>query len=93
MRANTETIYIAAGIGVALVVYWLVSRDNAKKAGAGLVNAAGNIAAGAVEESASWFGIPKTDDTECQLALAQGRRWDASFACPAGTFIKSWLGS
>lgn len=34
-------------------------------------------------------GIPRTDETECQKALREGRTWDASFACDAGTFIKS----
>lgn len=35
------------------------------------------------------LGIPATNMTECEKAIAEGRTWDASFACPAGTFIKS----
>ena len=34
-------------------------------------------------------GIPRTNETECQRAIREGRTWDASFACPAGTFLKS----
>lgn len=34
-----------------------------------------------------FFAIPKTNMTECERAMAEGRTWDASFACPAGTFI------
>jgi len=32
--------------------------------------------------------IPDTDLDECQQALAEGRYIDASFACPAGTFLR-----
>ena len=32
--------------------------------------------------------IPDTDLDECQQAVAQGRYIDASFACPAGTFLR-----
>lgn len=35
------------------------------------------------------LGVPRTNETECQRAIREGRTWDASFACPAGTFIKS----
>lgn len=36
---------------------------------------------------ADFFAIPKTNMTECERAMAEGRTLDASFACPAGTFI------
>lgn len=32
-------------------------------------------------------GIPKTDEQKCKSALADGRSFDASLYCPAGTFI------
>ena len=32
--------------------------------------------------------IPDTDLDECHQALAEGRYIDASFACPAGTFLR-----
>lgn len=37
------------------------------------------------------IGLPRTNETECQKALREGRTWDASFACPAGTFLKSFF--
>lgn len=43
----------------------------------------------AVKEVGSWVGIPDTNETECERAIREGRTWDASFACPAGTFLKS----
>lgn len=33
-------------------------------------------------------GIPETNMTECEKAQKEGRTWDASFACPVGTFVK-----
>lgn len=32
-------------------------------------------------------GIPKTDKQKCDAALSEGRTFDASLYCPAGTFI------
>jgi hypothetical protein len=40
----------------------------------------------------SVFGIPDTNKTECQKAMAEGRTRDASFACDAGTFLKYMTG-
>jgi hypothetical protein len=34
-------------------------------------------------------GIPRTNDDACSKALAEGRTWDASFACPASRFLAS----
>lgn len=51
-------------------------------------NAAGN----AVQSAGELVGIPRTNETECQKALREGRTWDASFACDAGTFISNTFG-
>jgi hypothetical protein len=48
-----------------------------------------DTAAAGVVGTGQVFGIPATNETECQKALREGRTWDASFACPAGTFIRS----
>ena len=37
--------------------------------------------------------IPDTDLEECRRAIADGRYIDASFACPAGTFLRELMGS
>lgn len=50
---------------------------------------AGQAAAGAIEGVGLAVGIPRTNLSECQRAKAEGRWWDASFACPAGDFISS----
>jgi hypothetical protein len=31
--------------------------------------------------------LPETNDQECEIAIAEGRYWDASFACPAKRFV------
>lgn len=33
------------------------------------------------------IGVPRTNLTECEKAKAEGRTWDASFACPAKDFL------
>ena len=33
------------------------------------------------------IGVPRTDADECDKAMREGRTWDASFACPASTFL------
>jgi hypothetical protein len=49
-------------------------------------------AGNAVQTVGETFGVPRTNETECQKALREGRTWDASFACPAGTFLSATLG-
>jgi len=57
----------------------------------GAAGAVVDAGAGAVLGIGDAVGIPRTDKTECQKALDEGRIWDASFACPAGTFLKGWI--
>lgn len=69
--------------------------DAAADAGAALGEAAAAAAGGVVGGIATGIGdqigIPRTNMTECEKALAEGRRWDASFACPAATFLGSFF--
>ena len=55
--------------------------------GAAAGQAVADVTGGAVLGVGDALGVPRTDETECQRALREGRLWDASFACPAGTFI------
>lgn len=55
---------------------------------AGAVGVIGDAAGGVAIGIGDLVGIPRTDETECEKAMREGRTWDASFACPAGT----WLG-
>jgi hypothetical protein len=96
MRAAPSTpmaLALLAGAALLAVLWW----QGRGKAGAGATVAAelGAAAGGAVVEAAAGavvgiggaVGIPPTDTAACDRALAEGRLWDASFACPAGAFI------
>jgi hypothetical protein len=93
MKLNDETILIAglAGVGLFLLVY--IGR-NAKTAGevvgSAAVDLANGVITGTVTAAGDIVGIPKTNQTECEKAKAEGRTWDASFACPAGDFLSYW---
>jgi hypothetical protein len=75
------------------VAFFYMKRDGA----APLAQQIGEAAAGAVVDAGKGvvfgigdaIGVPRTNETECEKAIREGRTWDASFACPAGTFIKS----
>jgi len=93
-QISTDTMLIVGGIGAAVAaVLWLSRKGNAQAVGetvgeaavSGIVGAGTGVVLGAGEA----VGIPRTNMTECERAIAEGRTWDASFACPAGTFIKS----
>lgn len=84
--------YTLAGVAVALAAVLILVKKNGI-AGAGVVvgeaaaEAVGGAIAGGAQGIGDWFGIPRTDETECDKAIREGRYWDASFACPAGKFI------
>lgn len=47
----------------------------------------GDVFAGTVQTAGDVMGIPRTSETACEQAQREGRTWDASFACPAGSFL------
>jgi hypothetical protein len=89
---RTAILIGGAVIGGAML-YTLAKRrpgeSLASTAGREIVGAAGNAASGAVIGVGSFVGIPATNLTQCQKDIAAGRTWDASFSCPATTFIGS----
>lgn len=94
MKASTDTLIILGGIGAAVVaVLWLSRQGNAQAVGETVGSAAVSTIVGAgtgvVLGAGEAVGIPRTNQTECERAIAEGRTWDASFVCPAGTWIKS----
>lgn len=75
----------------ALVLLILVKKKDAaanlgNDLGSAAVNLAGGAVAGVAETIGDAIGVPRTNVTECEKAMAEGRTWDASFACPASTF-------
>jgi hypothetical protein len=88
-----ESKYLVLGAAVAAVALLLLVKKNGAAAAVGqevgqaAAELAGGVATGAVLGTGDVIGVPRTNMTECEKAMAEGRTWDASFACPAGDFI------
>jgi hypothetical protein len=83
---KTDVVLIAAGaIGLMLVA------RNLRGIAGGLVGGAADViveaGTGVVIGVGEIVGVPRTDADECDKAMREGRTWDASFACPASTFL------
>jgi hypothetical protein len=78
-------------VGAALIIGFLIVRKNLTDAIAGVTgvvaDAAGDATAGVAIGIGDVIGVPRTNESECEKAMREGRTWDASFACPAKTFI------
>ncbi|WP_228892548.1 hypothetical protein [Pseudoduganella aquatica] len=84
-----EAVLIVAGVlGVVLLKKKLMEPGAALNAGAAVAHVVADAGAGVVIGIGDSLGIPRTDETECEKAMREGRSWDASFACPAGTWLK-----
>lgn len=92
MIGRVGAVYLIAGAAVAGALWWASRQGNAQAIGAAVGGAAVDLAdgviAGTVTTIGEAVGIPKTNETECERAKREGRTWDASFACPAGDFLK-----
>ena len=82
----------AAALGLAAVaavaLWWLSRKGNAASGGQAVGRTAVEGVAGVVVGAGQAVGIPATDASACARAMAEGRSWDASFACDAGTYIR-----
>lgn len=91
MNTQKMLILAALGLGAGAAVYVAyrglngVARD-ASKAG---VNVATGLVTGTVAGIGEAVGIPDTDPDKCAAAVAAGDSWEASFACPVGTWLKT----
>lgn len=94
MKVSQDTMIMAGGVGLAALALWWVSRGGyggavGQTVGEAAVSTIVGAGTGVVLGAGEAVGIPRTNQTECERAIAEGRTWDASFACPAGTWIKS----
>ena len=64
-----------------------VSSDAARAA----VNVAGGAAEGIIHGVSDLVGIRTPNQTQCAMAKSTGDAWAASWACPAGEFLKWWI--
>ncbi|QGZ37773.1 hypothetical protein IP92_02943 [Pseudoduganella flava] len=83
---NTKLVLLAAGAVLGLII--VKKNFGVVDAAAGAVGVIGDAMSGVVIGIGEVIGIPRTDETECEKAMREGRTWDASFACPAGTWLK-----
>lgn len=88
MALTSDVKLIAIGAGVLVLGAWYLQSRLGEVAQA-LPGVVADVGSGLVLGTGDVLGIPRTDETECQRAIREGRTWDASFACDAGTFIKS----
>lgn len=87
----TPLVVAAAAVG-AYLLYKLAAvgvRGTTAAVTQGVLDAGAGVVIGAGQA----VGIPETDQDKCVDAIYAGRTWDASFACPAGTFIRYLGGS
>lgn len=85
---NKDTAVLAAAALAGLGLIWWASRAGlVAKAAQGTVGVVGDVAVGTVKGIGQVFGVPDTSMTACERALAAGDVLEASFQCPAGTFI------
>lgn len=96
MKVNK--VYLVAGSLLAVAVGYAIVKaksngmssfagDLGYSVGTAAFNAFDGVLSGVVLSAGDAIGIPRTNMTECERAKAEGRTWDASFACPAKEFI------
>jgi len=90
-----KTVHVALiGTAAAVVAVYFITRAARAAAdlgplGIGAAAGAGvvNVAAGGILGIGDAVGLPRTQMSECERAMAEGRTWDASFVCPAPVFL------
>lgn len=90
--AQAEVIKIGVAVALIAGLVWYVKKKGVATVTSAAVGVVGDAVGGAVLGVGDVLGVPRTNETECQKAIREGRTWDASFACPAGTFIGSIFG-
>lgn len=87
------TVAKYAGIAVgAYLLYKLVLSKGVLGASSAVTRGVLDAGAGVVVGAGEAIGIPQTDQDKCAEAIYAGRTWDASFACPAATFLRWSVG-
>ena len=91
-----DKLLMGAGLGIGLVLLIGLNRSSGgslaagvgETVGKGAVDLADGVLSGTVQGIGGVVGIQPTNLTKCQQDIAAGRTWDASFSCPAGTWLK-----
>jgi len=83
---QTKLLMVAAGAVLGLIL--LKKNFAVADVAAGTVGVIGDVVGGVAVGIGDVIGIPRTDETACEKAMREGRTWDASFACPAKTWLQ-----
>ena len=89
--AGINPVYLAAGALVIGAVIWVKAKGVAgvgNSIGTAAADLTNGIITGGVTTIGQVVGIPKTNQTQCQIDKANGDTWAASFSCPALDFLK-----
>jgi hypothetical protein len=88
LKINQDAMLIGAAAlaGLGLIV-WASRAGMTQRLASGAVGVVNDVAVGTVKGLGQVVGIPDTNMSACQRALADGNYLEASFQCPAGTFI------
>lgn len=92
MNAQQKQFALIGG-GAAVLIFFgpQLARWLSEKIGGAAAGIIVQTATGAVIGIGKAVGIPETDAALCQQYVDAGDFWQASFYCPAGTFLKaSW---
>ena len=90
MTRDLETMLLYGGLA-ALAAFFLFPQAFGRAVGGVVVGAVETIydaTTGAVIGIGEALGIPATDVEKCAQYIEAGDSWNASFYCPAGTFLK-----
>lgn len=88
--ASTLLVYAGAAVGLWLL-YKFVTRG-VMGVTAGVTQGVLDAGAGVVVGAGEAVGIPQTNRDQCVEDIYAGRSWDASFSCPAATFLRYYIG-
>ena len=88
-RIDATTLIVSA---VALAVGYFFLRG-VKGVVGDVVTVIDSATGAAIQKVATVVGVPETDVDKCAALIEAGEWWDASFYCPAGTFLKAASGT
>jgi hypothetical protein len=92
-EGQSTIIKLSVGLSLGALLIYYAKKIGVKGVSGAAVDAVSNAVGGVVESIGSAVGIPPTNQTECEKAIAEGRTWDSSFSCKASDFIGSLFGT
>lgn len=86
--ASAPNPLLWAGVAVGALLLYKLATSGVRGTTAAVTRGVLDAGAGVVVGAGQAVGIPETNADACVEATYAGRTWDASFACPAPTFLR-----